>query len=163
MNRLVASFGDLGKLQSATMQLERRLLDPGSIVRSAHDELAPEAAQHQVPWSVECDPVLSGSLVHGDGERLMQTLRLLTSCALRVVPEGGAMAMTLAPDGASAARFAVTASRQSGGRPFGRDIPRPELAIARGLVELHGAHLEVRRDAERAEFAFSLPRQVSPD
>ncbi len=161
MTGLLTSFGDLGALQSGGMQLERKRLDPEEVVLDVYEAAVPEVTQRRVRWNVDCHPSLAGECIHGDRERLTQALRMLTSCALRLVPQGGALAITLAPDGASGARFAVAASRGTDAGPFACDLARPELALARGLVELHGSRLEVHHDAHRAELAFALPRERS--
>ena len=50
----------------------------------------------------------------------------------------------------------MTARRSAEGRLFTAALPAPELAIARGLVALHGGTVTVTRDAGSLTVTFSI-------
>ena len=91
---------------------------------------------------------------------MLQTLRHLGTAALSVVPEGRSITVACAAEGGGA-RVEVVAKRRPG--PASRRIvaepPRPALALAQGLIELHGGKLTVVGDGDSITLAFVLPEQ----
>jgi signal transduction histidine kinase len=158
MTRLIANFADLARLQADELTLDLRLDDVGAIVRTAFEQFLPEAAAQQVSVTLEVGADLPQAPC--DRARLAQALRQLGACALRVVPDGGRIVMGASGEGAGQIRVEVAAKRPAGPntRRIASDPPRPELAIAQGIVELHGAHLSVLGDGDALTFSFVLPR-----
>jgi signal transduction histidine kinase len=163
MNRLIASFADLARLQSHELTLDRRSYGVRAIAQSAFEQMALEANGQKVAASVELDPDLPDFRLSCDRERLLQILRLLTACALRVLPESGTLAARATSAASGGVCFEVVAKR---GGPESRriiaELPRPELAIARGIIELHESQLEVAGDGERLTLSFALAREPAP-
>jgi signal transduction histidine kinase len=161
MNRLISNFSDLARLQAREVLLVLRADDPGAIVKTAYDQFLPEATVQQVAVSLEIEPELPE--VPCDRARLGQAVRHLGACALRVVPDGGSIVMRARRDGLGAVRVEVTARRPpgAGSRRVVAEPPKPELAIARALVELHGASLTVTGDGDALVLSFVLPRVLA--
>jgi len=158
MTRLIANFADLARLQAHELTLDLRSDDVGACVKTAFDQFLPEATVQQVPVAIEVDAHLPE--VPCDRVRLVQALGQLGTCALRVVPDGGSIVLRAQGEGAGQVRVEVAAKRPAGAntRRIVSDPPKPELAIARGIVELHGAHLAVVGDGDALTLSFLLPR-----
>jgi signal transduction histidine kinase len=158
MTRLIANFADLARLQANELTLDVRSDDVGASVMTAFDQFLPEATGQQVPVTIEVDAGLPQ--VPCDRARLVQALRQLGTCALRVVPDGGSIVMRAHREGAGQVRVEVAAKRPAGAstRRIVSDPPKPELAIARGMVELHGVDLAVAGDGDALTMSFVLPR-----
>lgn len=180
MDRLIESFSSLAKLQSGNLRLQLGLHDVAVLAREACQRFTPEASAQGTTLSLEDLGDSEGILLPCDGERLVQALVAMASCALRVLPEDGSLAIRLKV-AHSLVRFEVEArldpdrsrrdevpkqpsgpTSQNGAQrksqPLTAKLPVPELAIANGLIALHGAQLEIIRDDERLELSCSLPR-----
>ena len=157
MNEFIAVLSDLARLEAREVTLDVKPHAVASVLRQACDRIHPEAAAQGVPLGLDAGAEVDALLVACDATRLQQALRYLAACALRVVPEGGTVALRAKPD-ATYVRFTVEAERGpgTGHRLVQGDIPQPELAIARGLVELHGGVLEVGGDDESLAMSFAL-------
>jgi signal transduction histidine kinase len=158
MTRLIANFSDLARLQAHELTLDVRSDDAGASVKTAFDQFLPEATAQQVPLTIEVDANLPE--IPCDRARLAQALRHLGACALRVVPDGGSIVMRARGEGVGQVRVEVAARRAAGPntRRIVSDPPKPELEIARGIVELHGANLAILGDGDTLTFSFVLPR-----
>jgi signal transduction histidine kinase len=158
MTRLIANFADLARLQAHELTLDLRSDDAGLAVKTAFEQFLPDAAVQQIAVTVESDAHLPQ--VPCDRPRLVQALRQLAACALRVVPDGGSIVMRAHDEGAGQVLVEVAARRPAGAstRRIVSDPPKPELAIARGIVELHGAILSVAGDGDALTLSFVLPR-----
>jgi signal transduction histidine kinase len=158
MTRLIANFSDLARLQAHELTLDLRSDDVGLGVRTAFEQFLPEATAQQVPLTIEIEAQLPE--VPCDRARLVQALRQLATCAFRVVPDGGNIVMRAHEAGAGHVRLEVVARRSAGAstRRIVTEPPKPELAIARGIVELHGATLSVVGDGDALTMSFVLPR-----
>jgi signal transduction histidine kinase len=161
MTRLIANFADLARLQAHELTLDVRLDDVAASVQSAFEQFLPEATAQQVPVTLEVEANLPEAPC--DRARLVQALRHLGACALRVVPDGGRIVMGASGEGPGQVRVEVAAKRPAGPntRRIVSDPPKPELAIAQGIVELHGAHLSTLGDGDALTFSFVLPRARS--
>jgi nitrogen-specific signal transduction histidine kinase len=158
MGQLIAAFHDLGRLQSRDLTLSFQSLDVEAVARVAFQQSV-DAAQGVVA-TFEVGPGLAGLVVSCDRERLVQSLKLLASSALRVLPEGGTLALRADVSVGGGVRFVVEARHGGPGcRPIVAEPPKPELALAKGLIELHDGSLEQTGDAERLTFAFTLPHR----
>jgi K+-sensing histidine kinase KdpD len=158
MNRLISNFSDLARLQSHEVTLAPRSEDLGAILKTVLDQFLAEATAQQVPVSLEVEPELPEFPC--DRARLVQAVRHLAACALRVVPDGGSIEIRARRDGSSAARVEVVARRPQGAtsRRVVAEPPKPELAIATAIVELHGAHVRIVSDGDTLAMSFVLSR-----
>jgi len=157
MDRLIASFHDLGRLQSHELTLDRRPHELHALARAAYEQLVNAAMDQGVPVSLEVESGRSDAMVYCDRERLLQSLRLLAACALRVLPEGGSLVMRAGADATGEVRFEVEGTPgEHGSRRIPAELPLPELAMGRGLVELHGGCVQVVHDEDRLSLSFRL-------
>jgi nitrogen-specific signal transduction histidine kinase len=157
MSSLITSFGDLARLEKHELTLQLRPHDLAPILQAAFEQLTADGAAQKVSVSREGDDPLP--TLPCDKERMLQILRHLGACALRVVPEGGSVVVrTSAPAGVPV-RIEVVARRRPGptSRRITAEPPKPGLTIARGLIDLHGGTLIVDRDADALSLSFHLP------
>jgi signal transduction histidine kinase len=139
MSQLIASFHDLGRLQSREMKLNLLPHDLEAVASAAFEQCASDAKAQGVAVSPAQGPGLAGAILQCDRERLLQSLRILTSCALRVLPEGGRFALHASTTPTEEVRFQLEAERGGASRGIAAELPKPELALGTGLIELHGA------------------------
>ncbi|HEX3594542.1 MAG TPA: HAMP domain-containing sensor histidine kinase [Polyangiaceae bacterium] len=158
MSQLISSFSDLARLETHELTLDVRPHDIEGLVRAAFETFASEAAAQNVAVSMELAPELP--TVPCDRERMLQVLRHLSASALRVVPERGSIVVGGSTDPSGALQLRVIAKRGTGpgSRRIGSEPPKPALALARGLVELHGGSLTVVGDGDSLTLAVLLPR-----
>jgi signal transduction histidine kinase len=158
MSQLIMSFSDLARLETRELTLEVQPHDVGAIVRAAFEQFVVDAAAQNVPASLELDPAIPP--LPCDRERLLQILRHLTASALRVVPGGGCVVVRAETKAGGSVRIQVVAKRGPGSssRRIGSEPPKPAIALARGLIELHGGSLAVAGDGETLTLSFDLPR-----
>jgi signal transduction histidine kinase/ActR/RegA family two-component response regulator len=170
---LVEDLLDLMRLREGSLVLESRPEDLRSIVRSALDALAETAAERGV--SLEWRPLSLALPVEADAARLLQALRQLLGNAVKfgrsgghvrvaILREGDVAVVRIQDDGAGIApeftpfifepfrQQEQGARREHGGLGVG-------LALARGLVELHGGTIDVRSEGigRGTEATVSLP------
>jgi signal transduction histidine kinase/ActR/RegA family two-component response regulator len=170
---LVEDLLDLMRLREGSLVLESRPEDLRSIVRGALDALAEAAAERGV--SLEWRPLSLALPVEADASRLLQALRQLLGNAVKfgrsgghvrvaITREGEAAVVRIQDDGAGIApeftpfifepfrQQEQGARREHGGLGVG-------LALARGLVELHGGTIDVRSEGlgRGTEVTVSLP------
>jgi signal transduction histidine kinase len=162
MNQVIASFGDLARLEAGTLSLEMGTHDPRRAMHDAHKRFAPEASAQGIEVALQVDPAGPPVSLRCDYARMVQGLHLLATCALRVVPEGGRVTMRASVSAGGLSTWTVSAERWAeNGRRITADLPKPELAIARGIIELHGARLLVTRDDAQLAMSFALEGQPS--
>jgi K+-sensing histidine kinase KdpD len=165
MNRVITTFADLSRLQMHELALEIAPHDVASVVKAVFDELVADPAAQGVAVSLELDPGIPP--LPCDRERLVQVLRQLAEAAVRVVPDRGTIELRATARGSGAVRFEVVVRRHPdpGSRSITMDPPSPALALARGLVALHGGSLSVVRDGDTCTLSFDLssPGGVSPE
>jgi len=158
MGQLIVSFSDLAKLEMHDLTLQVRPYDMDAIVRTAVEQFIPDATTQGVTVSLELGGGTSTHEIACDRERVLQIFRHLTTCALRVVPDNGTVAVRVVKDDSGLTRFEVQGKPP--GVPHSRRIAtepsKPDLAIARGLVELHGGRLEVASDENALTLTFTL-------
>ena len=159
MNQAITTFSDLARLQMHELTLEMGPHDFGAIVKSVFDEVVAEPSAQGMAISLELGPDIP--TVPCDRERMVQILRQLTGAALRVVPDRGTLVIGARTDGSGSVRVDAVIRRH--GEPNARRItsepPKPTLALARGLIELHGGKLAVAGDADALTMSFALPHE----
>jgi two-component system sensor histidine kinase HydH len=160
MNQAIATFADLARLGTHDLALEVAPHDLGAIVKAVFDELVAEPAAQTVPVSLELEPGIP--TVPCDRERIAQILRQLAGAALRVVPDRGTVVLRAGMQGSGCVRVQVVGRRH--GDPSSRRIttepPKPAMALAKGLIELHGGRLTVAGDGDALTMSFDLPLPV---
>jgi K+-sensing histidine kinase KdpD len=159
LTHLLTTFHDLGRLQSHELALSVLLNDVGAIASTAFDEFVHEATAQGVSATFERGP---GNLQAScDRARLVQALRLLAVCMLRIVPDGWTITLRADVETTNAVRIGVHGERGGPGcRSVVAELPKPELAIARGLIDLHHGRLDVTGDADRVVLSATIPRRM---
>ena len=146
--------------QRSSFRYKVRRSNPST--RAAHTQLAGQAGQHGISTSLDVAPEIEGLELMCDSERLSQVLAQLGAGALRVVPEKGIIASRVDVDGDAAIRFQVRSSSAEGVERDATlprvDAPKLPLALARGLIELHGGRIDASRNDDSVTFAFTIPR-----
>lgn len=162
MTQLIVSFSDLAKLEMHDLTLQLRPYDIEAIVRTAVEQFLPEATAQGVPVSLVLGSDVPTQRISCDRDRVLQIFRHLTTCSLRVVPEGGTIAIRVEVEAAGLARveLAVTSPAGPDARRIATEPSKPDLAIARGLIELHGGRLAVVGDENALSFTFTLRSAV---
>jgi signal transduction histidine kinase len=159
MSQLITSFADLARLETHELTLDVRPEDTGAIVKAAFELFVADAKAQNIPVSLELEPGLP--TLPCDRERVLQIFRHLAASALRVVPEGGSMAIvadTVAGGGGVRIEVVAKRGRAPGSRSIASEPPKPALALARGFIELHGGSLAVVGDGNTLTLSFDLPR-----
>jgi signal transduction histidine kinase len=160
MDQLVMSFGDLGRLQAHELELDVRPCPVGEIVDAAFERLRTDAASANVGASLEMPRAIATSTVDCDPVRIGQAMQNLSSCLLRVVPHGGVIPIRVRAGG-DTIRFEWGARVRTAEQRIAVKLPRPQLAIAEGLIELHGRQLSIARAPESVTMSFSLGRPAA--
>ncbi len=175
LQRLVGDLIDVARLQSLHMKLELDVIDLGEVVQQAVAKFVPltdNKGQVLRPFAPE-----GPALVTADQRRVEQVLGNLLMNAHQYTPEGGHITVTLRDEGdevvVSVADTGPGIPPQDKVRLFERFYRGAAdgtasglglgLAIAKGLVELHGGRIWVESgQAKGSIFSFSLPR-ASPN
>jgi len=173
LTHLVEDLRLLALAEAGQLTLEKRPMDVGDLLRDAHVNFSPQAADRGVTLALDLSPDLPG--VVADWRRIAQVLGNLLTNALRHTPQGGCVTMSAASSDEDAVIVTVadtgagvppedlsyvferfwrgnkSRSRASGGSGLG-------LAIAKQLVEMHGGTISVESaPGEGATFWFTLP------
>jgi signal transduction histidine kinase len=170
MNRVIGDFYDLGKLEARQITLDTQSHDAAAIVRATFDAFSGAAKAKNVTLGTA--PLPEGLLVKCDRTRVMQALAKIVENAIKFTTEGGTITLgAAAKDGAieisvadtgrgiAAERRPTVFDRDANWKAVPRDGPGLGLAIAKGIVELHGGSIGV--DSEKGKgsrFFVSLPR-----
>ena len=176
LQKLVSDLLDVTRLQNLRLKLERDILDLGGVMEQAVENLAPLMAQKGQELKLS---IPNGSLlVLGDRRRMEQVLGNLLVNAHQYTPEGGRVTLSALERGdkivisvADTGPGIPPAERDqlferfyrgpSGQRPSGLGLG---LAIAKGIVELHGGKIWVESEpGEGSVFSFSLPKAHSDE
>ncbi len=165
MSLLVSALSDLALLERHDLELRRATHDVAALARAAHEQLTVNAAPHGITTTLDLAADIEGLQLSCDGERLGQILAQLGAAALRVATEKGVIASRVRCDGATHVRFELETTVRSsaepsevGGASPRTDVPKVAMALARGLIELHGGKLEATRDDDVVKLAFAIPR-----
>ena len=173
LTRLVDDLMEVSRITQNRMQLRRAPVDMAALVRGAVHDMAPvmTAARHTLRLTLPDAPVT----VDGDATRLAQVVINLLGNAAKYTPDGGLIDVELAgqtghaelrvrdngigiPAGALGTIFQLFTQlepgreRACGGLGIG-------LALARGIVELHGGEILVESDGpgRGSQFTLRLP------
>ena len=154
--KLIGDLLDISRIVSGKMVLDKELVDMGSVLEAALENIGPSANEKQV--AIEVRVASDAGLVRGDEARLQQIVGNLLSNAVKFTPAGGRVTASVERDGADTQvqvsdtgcgiereflprifdRFEQADSsttRREGGLGLG-------LAIVRHLTELHGGRVQ---------------------
>jgi len=172
--RLVDDLLDATRLTSNKIQVRRARIDLAAVVRHAVDGSRPdiEAAGHLLSLALPVDALW----VYADSERLAQVVTNLLNNAIRYTPAGGRLEVGLT----TTPKQALISVADNGMGLAGGDLERVfemftqvsgpgnsglgiGLALVRGIVELHGGHVEAHSDGpgRGTEFRVTLPLPAS--
>jgi PAS domain S-box-containing protein len=178
MTRLVDDLLDVARITRGKIALRRERVALAAVVHGAVEAARPsiELSGHVLALSLPAVPVW----LDADPTRLTQVLLNLLNNAAKYTPPGGHIEVSAAADG----HEAVVRVRDTGigiapehlGKlfeMFSQVVPALErsqgglgigLALARGLVELHGGSIEARSDGagRGSEFVVRLPAAEAP-
>jgi PAS domain S-box-containing protein len=171
--RLVDDLLDVSRITSGKMQLRKEQVDLAAVVNSAVEACRPNADDmgHQLTVSLPPQPLM----LNADRTRLAQLFSNLLNNAVKYTPWGGHIWLTAERQGSqlsvSVRDTGIGISREHLPRVFemfSQAAPALErsqgglgigLALAHGLVELHGGTIEARSDGigKGSEFLVILP------
>jgi signal transduction histidine kinase len=185
MGQIIADFHDLARLETGRVDLDLHAWDVAPLLRETADRLGPQARERRLGVGVEVpdEPLIASC----DRGRVLQVLSKLVGNAIKFTPpaDGSARILlraTLGGDvvrvevidtgrGIAAERLPAIFDYASNARRAPRDGPGLGLAIARGLVELHGGRIDVEshtgpgqagaQAATGSTFTFTLPRHLN--
>jgi signal transduction histidine kinase len=162
MSRLVEGHADLARLQAGQLQLERARLPCAEVLVRAVESLRPAATERKQELRLDLSAPLPE--VEWDGARVAEALAQLLGTALRLGPEGAAVACTAAVAGPE---VIVTVTVEHAASPSAPDLQPTApparrirgsgLLVARGLVEAHGGRLTIEDDLQRTTARVFLP------
>lgn len=177
LTQIVQELLDLSRIESGQVNLERRPVEPKTLLTSAADRMRMQAERAGLSLQVDCPSGLPK--VSADAPRIEQVLVNLIHNAVKFTHPGGNVILSAdtageTEAGRGAVRFAV---RDSGTGIPADDLPRIferfyrvdksragggtglGLSISRHLVESHGGHIWAEsREREGSTFYFTLPQ-----
>jgi signal transduction histidine kinase len=175
LDRLIAELFELARLEAGAMPLRPERLDWMALCRNMTRRLGPRFAEAglALSWTGSAEP----AWVHADGRRLEQVVENLLVNALRYVPSGGSVTLSLersgkgfrlsvSDDGPGIAPedlphvferfYRADAARTQGGTGLG-------LAIVREIVTQHGGTVRAEaRELRGATIIVELPGEGFP-
>ncbi len=174
LEAMINELFDLARLEAGATPLQRVRLDWAELCRNTARRLEPRfrAAGLTLAWMGEPEPVW----LHADGRRLEEVAENLLANAIRYVPSGGTVTLSMErATTTSGKRLRFTVADDGPGIPEA-DLPhvferfyRAEsvratggtglgLAIVNEIVRQHGGEVRAqRRDPRGAEFVVELP------
>lgn len=176
LTHLVDDLMDVSRITQGRMELRCAPLRLADIVQGALDDAGAtlQAAGHALRVSIEAP----GAVVHADATRLFQVIANLLANACKYTPDGGEIALALRVEGTEA----VVEVRDSGigipahalGTVFGMfsqlepALDRAKgglgigLALARGIVALHGGSIGAHSEGEGRGSCFTVRLPLAP-
>lgn len=156
LSHMMHALLDASRAIAGCIELSRRPVDLGAMVRHVDETLALTGESREHPLVLELAPHL---YVDADPHRLEQLLSHLLIHSAKCTPAGRALQVRTCRDGP----WAVLQVR--GGRAEGRAAGSPgiEWTLARSLVELHGGTLVARAAAQANEIVARLDAVAPPD
>jgi signal transduction histidine kinase len=169
MNQVVGDFHDLAKLEGGLLLLDRSPCDAVATLRGAMSPLEAQARERGIELTLEASD--EHVIAMCDRVRLVQIASKLVGNAIRFTDAGGKVVVRVAREagrvrvsvsdtgrGIALDRLPAIFDRAVNARRSPRDGPGLGLAIARGLVELHGGDITVQSCVgEGSTFVFTLP------
>jgi signal transduction histidine kinase len=176
LRRLIEDLLDVSRLESGRIVLRRRLVHLNDIVSSAIHEQEPFWVEKRHTVAFQAGPELPP--VDCDPDKIHQVVANLLGNAVKYTPEGGRIEISTGRAGTTHVFFRVwdngigipTWARQKIFEPFSEindarhhtsespDSAGLGLYIAKGIVELHGAQIEVASEEGKfTEFTVTLP------
>ncbi len=174
LHRMVESLLDLARIESGQMEMQRRPLWLGDVLRAVAESSSMRARDKGVQLDVQIPSTLPR--VTGDGDRLAQVFTNLLDNAIRHTPSGGRVSL----DATATSDALIVAVRDTGegippadlSRIFERfyqvDKSRQRgrrtgsglgLAISQQIIEAHGGRIEVASvEGAGTTFTVRLPR-----
>jgi len=170
MSQLIGDFHDLARLQAGALSFDPRPCEIVPILNGAIRSFEARARERSLAVTLTAEG--EGLAVMGDPLRLTQLASKLIANAVKFTAPGGRvlvqaaevngrvrMAVNDTGRGIPAERLARLFDYGANARRTPRDGPGLGLAIARGLVDLHGGEITVEsRVGEGSTFAVVLPR-----
>jgi len=178
MYRLVVDLLDLARFDAGTIALDRQALDLESLLKRVGTQLIPQAAEAQVRFELDIDPLPT---IVGDEDRLAQVFTNLVDNAIKHTHPGGFVRLSAraesglarvevidSGDGIPAEHlhriferfYKVDGSRKEKTKP-GTGLG---LAIAEQIVQAHEGSIDVRSQiGEGTVFEVNLPVVRSDD
>ncbi len=174
MQRLRQDLLDVTSLEAGGLSVEAHPREAAALLEEAWEQAAPLAAEK--PLRLELRPGEDLPPVLADRERVLQVLANLLGNAIKFTPAGGEVMLSAEP-APGGVRFYV---RDTGMGIAADDLPHVfdrfwqarranragaglGLAIARGIVEVHGGTIHAEsREGEGSTFAFTLPAVAPP-
>jgi signal transduction histidine kinase len=171
MDRLIGDLLDSVRLQAGHLSLEVQPVTVHDILHRTEEMFRPGADSRHIRLETVSPP--GDGVIQADGDRLLQALGNLVGNALKFTPPGGTVIVRAQlPDDRREVRFEVAddgpgippdnldrlfdrfwQARSADRRGVGLG-----LAIAKGIVEAHGGHIEVQsRLGAGSTFAIRLP------
>jgi signal transduction histidine kinase len=170
MHRLIDDLLDVARMESGAFTVELRPCDLSALAKDVVEEFRRQAVNAGL--SLECNVEGDSLEVTADRHRIGQVLQNLVGNALKFTPAGGRVTVAVARGDRGGVRCSVADT--------GTGIPSDDLsrlferfwqarrsrrggaglglAIARGIVQAHGAQLEVESKPGRGStFSFHLP------
>jgi PAS domain S-box-containing protein len=171
MNGLIQDLLDVARIDAGRMRVQTRPQPVRPLVSEGVELLSHRAEQKQV--ALHCE--INAEEVEADGPRVVQVLSNLVGNAIKFTPQGGAVRVSVRPDGDGLIRFEVS---DTGIGIDPNDLPHLfdrfwqvqrtarggaglGLAISKGLVEAHGGQIWVDSElGAGSTFCFTLPAPV---
>ncbi|HMA97431.1 MAG TPA: PAS domain S-box protein [Polyangiaceae bacterium] len=174
MTRLVEDLLDITRISRGKINLQRERIDLGALVRRTAEDHRELFSRNEIELRVAVSP--EPLWLYGDSTRLAQVIGNLLSNSAKFTPRGGTATLTVDPTAHNEALIRVHdngsgLSQDTLGRVFEPFVQAAQtlertrgglglgLALAKGLVEMHGGRISARSDGEGrgAEFTVALP------
>jgi signal transduction histidine kinase/CheY-like chemotaxis protein len=155
LSQMMHALLDASRAVAGKIELSRRLVELGSLVRHVDETLAltGESREHMLLLQLEPDV-----WVEADPVRLEQVVSNLLIHVAKRTPPGAALNVRTVLDG-DRAIFQVTSSRREGSKV---GTPGIEWTLANALVQLHGGQLATA-DGGTNEVTVRLPSTAAPE
>lgn len=170
MNRLISDLIDAGRVDRGDVEVHPTPHEPSVPIAQAMKIVEGRCAQHQVTLALSL-PEAPLPQVYADPESVVRVVSSLVGHALRFVPRGSTITVSLAPTerevrygvrddgpGLSAEQLALAfARRQPRGTPLTQGTGL-DVYVAKALVEAHGSTLRLTSvEGQGSSFSFALP------